>query len=675
VDLALRQDPEGRGAQRVQIDPTINQLALAECLLGGHVGERADGETRSGPDLVGYPVEQAGQPEVEHLHATVKGEKQVVGLQIAMHDPLVVGSDEDIEYLVEHVEHHRHGELAVAKEALTERLPVQQLHDEVDEVGCVGAVLEDPDRAGMIDMIGRVRLADEAVPNLSVGREDRVQDLDRGDPAFGIARRVHRRHPTGAENPLEPPAPSNDLPLATLDDATHPGSIAASKGGISRRARDVLDREMTDSKRESPQLGRRELLIALGAVGACAPPPRPRSASVPNASPRAATFPRGQPPAAPPATAPPTAAPPTAAPPATRETGETPRPPAHWQPEVAHAAHPVRLCALPTPVEHCRELGEAIGVPALWVKHDDLSAEPYGGGKIRKLEFLLGEAQRRGHREVVTSGAVGSHHAVATAIFARQLGLRCRLLLMHGRRDAHTRRNLLADAYQGAALELVGGPAGVESATRRLLASESPPFVIPTGGTSPLGDLGYVNAALELQGQVLDGAMPEPDVLVVAMGTMGTAVGLTLGLELTQLSTQVVAVRASNVPTSTEARYRAEIAATRAWLEQCGISVPEPSPHRWRIEGSCLGRGYGFASPRGNAAQRAAREHGLALEPTYTAKAFAAIIGSARQLEGQTVLFWHTHSALEPPVGDASPADLPADLRGYFPPTSPESRG
>ncbi len=325
------------------------------------------------------------------------------------------------------------------------------------------------------------------------------------------------------------------------------------------------------------------------------------------------------------------------------------------------------LAVLPTPVRHHPELGAALGVGSFHILHDDESARPYGGGKVRKLEFFLADARAGGHSAVVTAGAVGSHHATATAIYARQLGLDCHLLLMHGRGGAETRQQLLANVHHGATVELVGGPGGVAAAIAQLTASPEPPYVIPGGGTAPLGNLGYVNAALELEQQVMASALPAPDWIVVAMGTMGTAVGLTLGLELTQLSTRVLCVRASNIPTSTHGCFATELAATRAWLAARGALVATPAPDRFHIEAGYLGEGYGFPTDRGRAAQRLADAHGVSLELTYTAKALAAVIGHRQQLATSNVLFWHTHSAWEPPVGDTSAEQLPSELRGYVP--------
>jgi 1-aminocyclopropane-1-carboxylate deaminase/D-cysteine desulfhydrase-like pyridoxal-dependent ACC family enzyme len=327
--------------------------------------------------------------------------------------------------------------------------------------------------------------------------------------------------------------------------------------------------------------------------------------------------------------------------------------------------HPIALGARPTPIRAYEALGDALGVPRLYVKHDDSIAPEYGGGKIRKLSYFLGEALHQGHTSVVTTGAVGSHHAVATAVHGRRFGLDCTLLLIPSTPTSEVCSNLLGDLHAGARIELAGGPAAAARAIERLRQETPAPYVIPVGGTSPLGNLGYLDAALELEAQVESGVIPPPDVVVVALGTMGTAVGLTLGLELTQLDTAVMGVRVSNLATSTEARFRAELDRTRQWLAERGASIPAPRAGRWSIEPGYLGRGYAVPTRDGERAVALAAANGLRLETTYTGKAMAAIAGSGRRLRGATVVFWHTHSAVDAARGDAAPKALRAEFREY----------
>ncbi|HWI60072.1 MAG TPA: pyridoxal-phosphate dependent enzyme, partial [Bacillota bacterium] len=217
-------------------------------------------------------------------------------------------------------------------------------------------------------------------------------------------------------------------------------------------------------------------------------------------------------------------------------------------PQLAARLPYVSLGRLPTPVERLAEVGAAIGLDSLYIKRDDLSGLVYGGNKVRKLEFLLGAALNAGAREVVTLGFAGSNHALATALYANQLGLRSTSLLMPQVNARYLRRNLLAGYYHKAELQHVANlPLLAFGLVRKLLQGKRQfgvfPRIIPAGGSCPPGVLGYVNAALELGEQIRAGAMPEPDRIYVPMGSMGTAVGLMLGLRMAGLQSQVIAVR------------------------------------------------------------------------------------------------------------------------------------
>jgi D-cysteine desulfhydrase len=289
------------------------------------------------------------------------------------------------------------------------------------------------------------------------------------------------------------------------------------------------------------------------------------------------------------------ATPPAATKPPTIETGATPATPVSAAPAPASSvgkpmnAYPlfVRFPALgralrraplgnfPTPVERARSLGEAIGVP-LYIKRDDRSAEPYGGGKARKLELLLGQALADKHPEVITFGAVGSHHALATAIYARRLGLRTTLLFLPEPPSPDVRTILFGCAKQGAHMELVGTLRAAERRAAALVeAASDKPLILPAGGSSPLGNVGFVNAAFELSEQIDEGAMPQPHDVYMALGTMGSAVGLAIGFKALGLPVRVVAVRASTPGTSSgsardRARHRARPRA-RAHLHRQGV--------------------------------------------------------------------------------------------------------
>ena len=335
------------------------------------------------------------------------------------------------------------------------------------------------------------------------------------------------------------------------------------------------------------------------------------------------------------------------------------------------------LADLPTPVERLGPLGEAIGVPGLWIKRDDKSGELYGGNKVRKLEFLLADAIEQGHDRVWTVGAIGSHHCLATAIYAREHGLTPGILHYPQPVTEHVLKNLRALSTTAPDLELVGIKAlpgsVLKARVKDWLRLNPEEYYIPGGGSSPVGALGYVNAALELARQVEEGALPEPDFVVVAAGTCGTLAGLTLGIRMAGLRTHVLGVRVvdrvlTNVPVVLGLTRR-----TATMLREAGISeVPEVESADFTILQRYFGRGYGEPTPEGRRAVALARQYAdITLEPTYTGKAFAAIMGERDRmaLTGRTILYWHTLSSasLDERIERADVLrDLPPEYRAFF---------
>ncbi len=324
----------------------------------------------------------------------------------------------------------------------------------------------------------------------------------------------------------------------------------------------------------------------------------------------------------------------------------------------------VPIGRFPTPIHAQPELARRLGLAALHIKRDDLSASPYGGSKPRKLEYLFGEAKALGKRRVITFGGVGSHHAAATAIYAAQHELAVTLLLLPQPPSVETRRVVGACIAAGAELWLAGT---MLQATRRAEAlAGDDGYIIAPGGSSPAGNLGFVNAAFELHEQLARGDMPPPDDIVIALGTMGSAVGLAIGLAAAGRAIRVVAVRASNVSTSRPAALAQHYADTLAWLRARDPGFPDVpfDPDRLVIEARQLGAGYAQPTHAGRRAKALAAAHGLRLDDTYTAKAFAALSSDGIDLAGRRVLFWHTHSAEALP-DDIDLARVPRELRSY----------
>jgi len=311
----------------------------------------------------------------------------------------------------------------------------------------------------------------------------------------------------------------------------------------------------------------------------------------------------------------------------------------------------VSLGDFPTPVERMKRLGNAVGVENLYVKRDDVSGVPYGGNKVRKLEFLLGWALGEGKKEVLTFGAAGSNHALATAVYAKRVGLGCISMLLPQPNAYYVRKNLLMAHRSGAELHHYRNRRSLAAGTayhigKRRRRDGDVPAVIPFGGTSPLGAVGFVNAAFELAEQVADGRLPEPDYIYVTLGSMGTAVGLALGLGAAGLRSEVVAVRVVDVRVVDESKCGSLFLETGALLRANEPSFPVyGAAGRLRIRHGFFGGRYARYTREGMDAVRLMRRtEGMELDGTYTGKTLAALLHDAEKgiLPGRTVLFWNT---------------------------------
>jgi D-cysteine desulfhydrase len=314
----------------------------------------------------------------------------------------------------------------------------------------------------------------------------------------------------------------------------------------------------------------------------------------------------------------------------------------------------VALAALPTPVEPLTELARQLGLRSLFVKRDDVSGEAYGGNKVRKLEFLLGQALAEKRKSVITFGARGSNHVLATAVYGRQLGLRIHAILTPQPPTSYLEANLLADRTAGATLHFV------ESYQEALARSNAlqlelahhddiAPFVVPFGGTVARGTIGFVNAAFELAAQIERGEMPKPDVVYVPLGSLGTASGLALGFAALGLPIHVIGVRVVPAEIASLARARHVVEDAVSLLNESDPGFPRlrPTSVGLHVQDGFFGDGYAQPTAEAHEAVELAAAQGLHLETTYTGKTLAALIADARnnQLADKTVLFWNTYSS------------------------------
>lgn len=312
-------------------------------------------------------------------------------------------------------------------------------------------------------------------------------------------------------------------------------------------------------------------------------------------------------------------------------------------PALAETLPHLTLSERPTPVRELAGLG-------IWLKEDGaFGSGGWGGNKVRKLEWLIPDARRRGRRSILTFGGLGTNWGLATALYGREHGLETALALLDQPVDDHVRAQLARLEASGARIHRTHTKVRTVATLPWLLARNArgarPPYLLPAGGSSPVGALGYVEAALEIAAQVEDGLLPEPAYAVVPVGTGGTAAGLALGFQLAGLRTRVAAVVVND-----QLRLDAEVFArlarrSAALLERrgAGIGPLRLEPDMLDLTRDQIGAGYGHRTEAAARAAALAAEESLSLDPVYTAKAMAGLL--ALREEGrlrEPVLFVHT---------------------------------
>jgi D-cysteine desulfhydrase len=316
-------------------------------------------------------------------------------------------------------------------------------------------------------------------------------------------------------------------------------------------------------------------------------------------------------------------------------------------PELSKRLPRAPLCALPTPVTRAEKLEAELGCGPLYVKHDERSAALYGGNKPRKLEWILGAALARGRTRILTTGALGTNHGLATALYARSVGLRCELVLVPQPVTDAVRRRQAELRAAGATVFLARNVAHAAALVLLRLARHPRTVYLPTGGSNPTGVVGAIEAGLELAAQVRAGALPPPARVYVALGSGGTAAGLAAGFALAGLSARTVAVLVTDiVPPSHAKLVRLARAAlrclARAGAELDPDALAGTASGALEVERAHVGPGYGHATAEASTMAALALERaGVELDPTYTAKALAALASRERGSREATV-FWNT---------------------------------
>jgi D-cysteine desulfhydrase len=293
----------------------------------------------------------------------------------------------------------------------------------------------------------------------------------------------------------------------------------------------------------------------------------------------------------------------------------------------------VELGFFPTPLEPLPRLGESLGIQ-LDIKRDDYTGFGGGGNKVRKLEYLMADAVRQGINVIITTGGHQSNHARMVAAAARKFGMKP-VLVLRGNSPESYQGNLLLDKLFGAELEFLD-PDGyftqiadaMQAHADAATARGEKALIIPLGGATPLGALGYVRAVEELDAQLKARGQQPPDVIVAPTGSGGTLAGLYIGARQYWPQTKIV-----GISVSAKAQWFQE--RISAMAQDCADLLQWPqswSPEDIWIEDGFVGAAYGVPSEGGiEAIYRVAQAEGVLLDPVYTGKAMHGLISLVQE--------------------------------------------
>ncbi|MDR2112248.1 MAG: D-cysteine desulfhydrase [Candidatus Accumulibacter sp.] len=312
----------------------------------------------------------------------------------------------------------------------------------------------------------------------------------------------------------------------------------------------------------------------------------------------------------------------------------------------------VNLTLSVTPLEFLPNLTRHFGGPDLYIKRDDHTGLALGGNKTRKLEFLIGDALAKKATHIVTQGATQSNHVRQTVAAANKFGLKSTVLLEERVGNAHddyyANGNVLLDQIFGTTIET--RPPGLDmnqelaAVGERLRAAGETPYLIPGGGSNPIGALGYVVSALELVAQANEQRL-RIDHVVHATGSTGTQAGFLVGIEGSNSRIPVLGVSVRAPREKQEENVRR--LARQTW-ELLGIRGEFPDA-AVAVNSDYVGGGYGVPTEGMiEAVQLLARHEGILLDPVYTGKGFAGLVDLVRKghfKKGENVVFLHTGGA------------------------------
>ena len=303
----------------------------------------------------------------------------------------------------------------------------------------------------------------------------------------------------------------------------------------------------------------------------------------------------------------------------------------------------VSLGFFPTPIHPLPNLSARLGGPSLWIKRDDQTGLATGGNKTRKLEFLVGQALAQQCDTLITIGAPQSNHARQTAAAAARAGLKSALVL-RGTPPADRTGNILIDDLIGAEVYWAGNRADEAALTEvadELKARGQKPYVIPLGGSNPIGALGYVTSIQELVEQMKSSGL-QFEAIVFATSSGGTQSGLVVGARLSGFTGRILGISVDHRAAGYVPRL---VDLARATADQIDCA-PSFNANDFEVNDHYLGGGYAvMGEPEREAIKLTAQTEGLLVDPVYTGRAMAGLMDLIRRGEfksNQKILFWHT---------------------------------
>ncbi len=341
------------------------------------------------------------------------------------------------------------------------------------------------------------------------------------------------------------------------------------------------------------------------------------------------------------------------------------------------------LGSLPTPIVRLKGLEKQLSCNVqIYMKDDGVTGKvrdgrrSFGGNKVRKLEFLLADALVHDAKSIMTYGCIGSNHVVATASLSNMLGLSCIAMLMPQPVTDVVKRNLLL-MHENKCSMIFNSDKKVRTMQTICLCMQHEheygkiPYFVPTGGSCPIGIIGYVNAVFELKQQIEAGILPEPSTIYVAAGTGGTLAGLVLGVKAAGLTSHVV-----GIAVEPEEKLHDCVDKVCTLADKTNLYLHDKDPnfpcYIWNksavtVHLDSAGPDYGIVTDEAlHAITLFKLTDNVQLDTTYTGKAAAGMLKELKRgNDNGVVLFWNTFcSDVKVPI--IKSREMPLPFRKYL---------